>query len=258
MLLLDSLQCSAQSRGGAISGTQASSVTLTNTLLTNNSCLGNGGGLHTAGRVIVRRSNVTNNSAGLNGGAIFSDFAAVCTVDSCALSGNIAKQSGGAWFGFGNSQQLQLVGNTSFSYNAASCCYAAGYGSRLLSEAASHYGTSSEQTCADADSGEGGADCCYNMQYSDGKTCLPCLDGGDCSTVGASVTTQSLKPGRWRASPETIDIRECWVEHACTGGRVSAGQNATTASRSLAFVDLRQVVQTSRTYCAPGYEGPCE
>ena len=112
-----------------------------------------------------------------------------------------------------------------------------------------------------------GSNCCYNTQYSDGKACLPCLNGGDCSKIGASVTTQSLKPGRWRASPETTDVRQCWVERACTGGAdpstsTTAGQNATSAaSRGLELTtdsDVPEVIQTSKTYCAAGYQGPCE
>ena len=243
---------SAQSRGGAINGAQASSIGLYNTVLTNNSCLGNGGGIYAASFVDTTQCSMTNNTAGLNGGAIYADFGATSIIDACLLTGNSAKQSGGAWFGFGNSQQLSLDDSTSFSGNQASCCYAAGYGSKVP------IANGSNQTCADTDSGEGGSDCCYDTQYSDGKKCVPCLEGGDCTTVGSSLATQSLKSGRWRASQDTTDIRKCWVKHACTGGG-STAQNTSSVSRSLAVVDASTTPgRIGKIYCAPGYQGPCE
>jgi hypothetical protein len=192
--------------------------------------------------------------------------------------------TGGGWFGFGTDPPLQLE-STLLKDNTASCCYAIGYGSKLLSNA------SSTLTCADADSGENQANCCYGTQYSDGSSCVTCEEGTDCSVIGTSLATQSLVSGYWRASSTSTDVRPCWFADACSGNtnatqatygiandctttssysrynssEFSNGDNilvedsegcgdiadTSTATSSITQVDVS-------TYCASGYRGPCE
>jgi hypothetical protein len=205
--------------------------------------------------VTLKSCNATGNIAGLNGGALFVDFGGNATLIDCKLSNNTAKLSGAAWFGFGRGQTLIFDKNTTFGNNIASCCYASGYGAKLIN--------SRRQTCSDTDSGEGGSDCCYNTQYSDGAACMPCLHGGDCRQVGASLATQSVLPTYWRASEATTDIRKCWEPSACTGGggvdQNVLAQNLSTPSldRRLAGTDT-SIAQAASKYCAAGHQGPCK
>jgi hypothetical protein len=112
--------------------------------------------------------------------------------------------------------------------------------------------------------GEGGSDCCYNTQYSNGKSCVPCKTGADCSIVGTSIATQVLDVGYWRDSINTTDIRKCWLPAACnnTATVTAISNNATTLSTfgtsSSSAAILSSVLSSSNPYCSPGYEGPCE
>ncbi|CAN0138387.1 unnamed protein product, partial [Pylaiella littoralis] len=60
-------------------------------------------------------------------------------------------------------------------------------------------------------------------------------DGLDCSFPGATTQTLPIKPGYWRASLETLVIRECLNEDACLGGTRVASEEE---------------------YCNAGYKGP--
>jgi hypothetical protein len=51
---------------------------------------------------------------------------------------------GGGWFGF-QDDQMPVLSNTTFIDNESSCCYASGYGYKLLSNATT--------TCQDTDTG---------------------------------------------------------------------------------------------------------
>jgi hypothetical protein len=61
--------------------------------------------------------------------------------------------TGGAWYGFGETQKLIFDTSTVITNNSAACCHASGYGSTLLNIA-------STLTCADTDASESGNDCC--------------------------------------------------------------------------------------------------
>jgi hypothetical protein len=118
--------------------------------------------------------------------------------------------------------------------------------------------------------GEGGSDCCYNTQYSDGKSCRPCIDGANCSIVGTNIATQVLELGYWRDSTNTTDIRKCWLQAACNNTAIvtavntssnatmlSTATSTTTGTSSSSAAILNSVLSGSNPYCAPGYKGPC-
>jgi hypothetical protein len=189
--------------------------------------------------------------------------------------------TGGGWFAFGADPSLQLE-STLFQDNAASCCYASGYGSKLLSNAT--------LTCSDTDSGESRGDCCYGNQYSDGESCVTCKQGLSCSVIGASLATQSLVKGYWRASAASTDVRPCWFPGACAGNTnktvaaatIAEHNNCTTTTSysrynssvyssngntlvehsggcNIASTSTASIAQVEvTTYCAQGYKGPCQ
>jgi hypothetical protein len=192
--------------------------------------------------------------------------------------------SGGGIFDFGQAYYYRLNA-TLITNNSAACCYASGYGSRILSN-------ESTLTCSDTDIGENRGDCCYGNQYSNGESCVTCEAGTDCSVIGTSLATQSLLTGYWRASLTSTDVRPCWFANACISNSNSTSVTATgskncsttlrvgstmssmssdnilfeesdgcddvttTATSASSIVSIKQVEDT--TYCAQGYEGPCK
>jgi predicted outer membrane repeat protein len=141
---------SAQSQGGAIVGGPASNLTLVNTTCSNNKCSTNGGCIYTTSTLVCKNCTVTGNEAVLNGGALYTDFGTFLevTFSNSRITGNIAQQSGGAWFGFGvDSLETTASVTAQMFNNTAGCCYASGYGSTLQSNA------STSATCSDTDTG---------------------------------------------------------------------------------------------------------
>jgi hypothetical protein len=175
---------------------------------------------------------------------VFVEASTVASATDCAFIGNRAQQSGAGWFTVGDGAKL-LLSRTTFQNSYASCCYPAGYGSKLLSTAA--------LTCADVDSDAvaDGRNCCDSNQYSDGAACRPCLDGADCSIGGTSLAQLPLLPGYWRASPDSTDIRACLLPASCAGNGRSSGSSANNTSST-------GNILTDSVYCAPGYRGPCK
>jgi hypothetical protein len=113
--------------------------------------------------------------------------------------------------------------------------------------------------------GKGGSDCCYNTQYSDGSSCIPCIDGVNCSTIGTNIATQVLDIGCWRASTNTTDVRKCWLPAACNNTATIAAINSTsnatilsTTSSVSSSAAVVSVLSGSNPYCTPGYKRPCE
>jgi hypothetical protein len=197
-----------------------------------------------AGVVSLTACELIGNLAGMNGGAVYTDAGAFINMSATGFIENVAVQSGAAWFGFG-SQAVYIDSTTKFDNNTASCCYASGYGSALLG--------STSATCTDTDTGEGASDCCNDEQYSNGVQCVPCLEGADCSVVGSTLASQALVPGYWRLSTNTTDVRKCWVPEACVGN------NEGTDSGFIGPVTSALTsVKMERSYCAPGYQGPCK
>jgi predicted outer membrane repeat protein len=96
-------------------------------IITNNRAEFIGGGLLSAGTVIIKGdAQVSNNFAGTNGGAIFSLFNTVTMQDNVLINGNIANGDGGAFYGdFHPSMRdvgggsLILKGNAIISGNSA-------------------------------------------------------------------------------------------------------------------------------------------
>jgi hypothetical protein len=110
----------------------------------------------------------------------------------------------------------------------------------------------------------GSGTCCYADQYSDGKDCQSCIDGANCSFLGSKLATLQLKPGYWRASSDTTDIRECWLAEACVKNNTlttTAAATTTAAIRRItdtAAIDQVNGNDVGNIYCADGYKGPCK
>jgi predicted outer membrane repeat protein len=237
----------AQSRGGAIfSDSAAGNLHLYNSTFNDNICVGNGGAIFITATSGIQGCQFRNNTAGVNGGAVYTDFGVVANMSDCVFDHNSAEQAGAAWFGFGLNQSLHYF-NTSFHNSVAACCYADGYGNSLQSSTEAQ---ADPLTCSDTDSGQGGDNCCSGNQYSDGAQCLPCLHGGDCSTVGSSLISQRLQPGYWRAAVDTNDVRECWYAAACGGDVNKSGSSSDSRGLSADTTELKDL------YCAAGYTGP--
>ncbi|CAM9271368.1 unnamed protein product, partial [Ectocarpus sp. 8 AP-2014] len=62
-------------------------------------------------------------------------------------------------------------------------------------------------------------------------------DGVNCDENGATTRTLPVQPGYWRASLDSVYIRQCFNEDACQGG---------------------SIVASEQEYCNAGYEGPRE
>eukprot|EP00953_Heterococcus_sp_UTEX-ZZ885_P014392 8160-Heterococcus_DN1.PRE.1 len=66
----------------------------------------------------------------------------------------------------------------------------------------------------------------------------------------------SMKPGFWRASSTTTDVRDCWLAEAC--GTVTKNDTATTSRRTTNTTVAAVQANNDNTYCADGYKGPCK
>jgi hypothetical protein len=136
--------------------------------------------------------------------------------------------------------------------------------------------------------GENRGDCCYGNQYSNGISCVTCMAGANCSTIGTSLATQSLVKGYWRASITSTDVRQCWFPEACTSSSntsaaaadvpsdctttilpdsfTSSGTTSILISDSVGCNDTDTAASISAftlqiedtTYCTQGYKGPCK
>ncbi|KAJ1633084.1 hypothetical protein T492DRAFT_867384 [Pavlovales sp. CCMP2436] len=72
-------------------------------------------------------------------------------------------------------------------------------------------------------------------EYDNTPRCISCTGAVNCGSMGLTLHTLNLKPGYWRRSRDTADIRLCMLgDGACTGG-VGAGIDE---------------------YCAPFHYGP--
>jgi hypothetical protein len=109
--------------------------------------------------------------------------------------------------------------------------------------------------------GEGGSDCCFDTQCSDGRSCIPCKTGANCSIVGTNIATQVLQHGWWRASIYTTDIRKCWLPAACNRTATTNTTNSvlsTIGSSGISSAAIANVLTGTGRYCTPGYKGPCK
>jgi hypothetical protein len=174
---------------------------------------------------------------------VFVEAGTVANATQCAFNGNTAQQSGGGCFTVGDGSELSIT-DTAFKSSYSGCCYPAGYGSMLQSNAT--------LTCADVDSDAvaDGRSCCYVGEYTDGVSCLPCFQGADCSSSGASILKLPLLPGYWRASVVSTDIRPCPLPTACAGNNSVSSSDYIRASSDSFLTDTM--------YCATGYRGPCK
>jgi predicted outer membrane repeat protein len=239
---------SAQEAGGALS-CKGSSVALQSCAFSNNTSAV--GGAISASRMEQQQLALTNCSltdnvaAAGSGGAVYADASVALSLADCTVAGNTATIAAGGVFVNSLSAAAPVLERSSFSGNAASCCYAAGFGyAASNSRSASSGSSSSSSNCVDVDSGED-ANCCAASEYSDGAVCSRCNEQHyDCSAVGLTAATLPLRPGYWRADASTIIPRKCWYARACSGGAPAAATAGSAAAAS--------------NYCAAGYTGPCE
>lgn len=73
---------------------------------------------------------------------------------------------------------------------------------------------------------------CTLPYYDNVQLCEPVLENTGSISPHGTLETLDLKPGYWRSSNTSRDIRECYEAAACVGGQ--------------------------QGLCASGYEGPCE
>jgi predicted outer membrane repeat protein len=247
--------------GGAISIQCA--ATISDTLFNSNEAKASGGALTYLSIQLPGVASTIDNctmhdNSAVEGGAIAVQQNVTLTISSSTITNNSAQLSAG-----GISQQSGyailpvLQQGTVVQNNTAGCCYAAGFGinATTISNAAGN-GTNS---CADIDSGTD-RQCCVIGEYSNGTACIRCPTGYACTTLGLTVTTLPVMPGRWRESLTQLDARQCWNEDACKGG-VAALNISTSAATTRALTSAASTAATtaaSNSYCAPGYKGPCK
>eukprot|EP00953_Heterococcus_sp_UTEX-ZZ885_P001671 1428-Heterococcus_DN1.PRE.2 len=225
---------SSSKRGGALLLQETSQLLAVNCTFARNKALLEGGAISSAGAVTLVSSVFDSNSAVSGaGGAVCVDGAVSVAATSCRFTGNTAAKAGAAVFtesaDAAAALRPDLTGST-FEGNAASCCYAAGYGHALAAAAAS-------SLCSDVDNGVGSS-CCGAGEYSDGAVCVRCAkESMACNQTGTVSATLPLAAGYWRADLDSLDVKQCWREEACRGG---------------------VAVQSSDDYCADGYKGPCK
>ncbi|CAM9462085.1 unnamed protein product, partial [Ectocarpus sp. 12 AP-2014] len=82
----------------------------------------------------------------------------------------------------------------------------------------------------ECDTGGDSDSCCELCTDLDGDE-----DGVNCEDMGATTRTLPVKAGYWRASLDSVYIRQCFNEDACQGG---------------------SIVASEQDYCNAGYEGP--
>jgi predicted outer membrane repeat protein len=226
--------------GGAIS--IQCKATISDTLFNSNVAKASGGALS---YISIQLSGIAStidgctmhNNSAAEGGAIAVQQNVTLTISSSTITNNSAQLSAG-----GISQQSGytilpvLQQGTIVLNNTAGCCYAAGYG--INATTINNSADNSTNSCADIDSGTD-RQCCLIGEYSNDIACIRCPDGYACTTLGLTVTTLPVMPGRWRENITQNTTRQCWNEKACSGG--VANDSSGTDS-----------------YCAAGYKGPCK
>lgn len=60
----------------------------------------------------------------------------------------------------------------------------------------------------------------YEIEENNNLICENCPEQAEC-IKNTTIRTLNIKPGYWRHSQTTIDIRECFIDNACTGGIAS-------------------------------------
>jgi len=79
----------------------------------------------------------------------------------------------------------------------------------------------------------------------------------NCSAAGSRLDALMLKPGFWRASADTTDVRRCPIPEACVGGDGEAAD--ATPARSSLVASRRSgggAAAAAVNYCAPHHTGP--
>ncbi|MCC0178426.1 hypothetical protein I4641_15725 [Waterburya agarophytonicola K14] len=103
---------SGESNGGGILVDIASSLTLTNSTVTDNQASGDGGGISASGEIVLENSTITNNNADGDGGGI-SNILNITTITDSNINNNQANGNGGGInAGFLELRESIVSGNT--------------------------------------------------------------------------------------------------------------------------------------------------
>eukprot|EP00948_MAST-09A_sp_MAST-9A-sp1_P003775 g3775.t1 len=81
-----------------------------------------------------------------------------------------------------------------------------------------NYGEEVCKTCSSEETSLKQATSCvckesYYMNHN--ESCIPCMNGANCSSIGSTVYTLRLEKGYWRASNESINVFLCPMENTC-------------------------------------------
>jgi predicted outer membrane repeat protein len=99
----------ASGSGGGISGPN---LIVTDSIISGNTAAGSGGGVYSADAIMLVRSEIEQNSAGVDGGGIGVSHYRHVVVSDCKIEGNSAARSGGAISGVALLSNSTLSGNT--------------------------------------------------------------------------------------------------------------------------------------------------
>jgi predicted outer membrane repeat protein len=247
--------------GGAIS--VQCKATISSTLFNSNVARATGGAIS---YISIQLSGIAStidgctmhgNSA-VEGGAIAVQQNVTLTISSSTITNNSAQLSaGGISQQYGYAMLPVLQQGTIVQNNTAGCCNAAGYG--INATTINNSAGNTTNSCADIDSGTD-RQCCVIGEYSNGTACIRCPDGYACTTLGLTVPTLPVMPGRWRENITQLEARQCWNANACKGGVAKLNiSTSTSTSRALASAAATAAATAlSDSYCAEGYKGPCK
>lgn len=93
-------------------------LTLTNSLLQNNSAR-NGGGLYNQGQVVLRNSQIISSTAVVNGGGVVNRGGGLLLIENSQIVANSAGQNGGGLYHLDDESELTIAGSVIMSNTAA-------------------------------------------------------------------------------------------------------------------------------------------
>ncbi|CEM07572.1 unnamed protein product [Vitrella brassicaformis CCMP3155] len=87
--------------------------------------------------------------------------------------------------------------------------------------------------------------------------CRQCGEGLECETDGLDVATLGLRPGYWRQTQASLNVRKCPLLRSCQGfpSRPRTGTRADSSRLLQEAVDGEEDWEPSM-YCSEGFEGP--
>jgi predicted outer membrane repeat protein len=210
--IADTVPCT--SCGGGVYIGSAAVVTLTQTTLSENSAIENGGGIYSEGVLTLSNSTLNGNSADEHGGGIYSKEGTL-TVNNSTLSDNTAASNGGGIYNFSGTL---TVNNSTLNGNSAE--YNGGGIRNILSDSIT---TISNSTLSDNSANEGGG---INM-YSGTLTVSNSTLSGNSADGGGGIF---MRTGRITVSNSTLSGNSA---SASAGGGIYRRNGKITLSNSI-------------------------